>query len=93
MENNGEYLKKIVDGTSKDVVFSERLEALQVLPSKKIEQIALEGLSIIEKNRKEYGELYFYANELMFGPLTTEREKKFESYPFKLFFKFKWLFL
>ena len=88
MENNGEYLKKIVDGTSKDVVFSERLEAL-VLPSKKIEQIALEGLSIIEKNRKEYGELYFYANELMFGPLTTEREKKFESYPFKLFFKFK----
>ena len=84
IENNGEYLRKVVDGTSKDVVFSERLEALKVLPSKKIEQIASEELSIIEKNRKEYGQLYFYTNELMFGPLTTEREKKIESYPFKV---------
>ena len=65
-----------MDGTSKDVVFSERLEALKVLPSKKIEQIASKELSIIEKNRKEHGELYFYTNELMFGPLTTECEKK-----------------
>ena len=31
IENNGEYLRKVVDGTSKDVVFSERLEALKVL--------------------------------------------------------------
>ena len=76
IENNREYLRKVVDGTSKDVVFSERLEALKVLPSKKIEQIASEELSITEKNRKEYGELYFYTNELRFGTLTTEREKK-----------------
>ena len=84
IENSGEYLRKVVDGTSKDVLFSERLEALKVLPSKKIEQIASKELSIIEKNRKEYGQLHFYTNELMFGPLTTEREKKIESYPFKV---------
>ena len=65
-----------MDGTSKDVVFSERLEALKVLPSKKIEQIASQELSIIEKNKKEYGQLYFYTNELMSERLTTEREKK-----------------
>ena len=41
-------------------------------------------LSIIKKNAKEYGELSFYTNKLMFGPLTTEREKKRpKSYPFK----------
>ena len=73
-----------MDGTSKDVVFSERLEALKVLPSKKIEQIASEELSIIEKNRKEYGQLYFYTNELIFGPLTTEREKKLNPIRLKL---------
>ena len=73
-----------MDGTSKDVVFSERLETLKVLPSKKIEQIASEELSIIEKNRKEYGQLYFYTNELMFGPLTTEREKKLNPIRLKL---------
>ena len=84
IENNGEYLRKVVDGTSKDVVFSERLEALTVLPSKKIEQIASEELSIIEKNRKEYGQLYFYTNELMFGLLTTEREKKLNPIRLKL---------
>ena len=72
-----------MDGTSKDYVFSERLETLKVLPSKKIEQISSEGLSIIEKNRKEYGELYFYTKELMFGPLTTACEKTLEFYPFK----------
>ena len=37
IERNREYLRKVVDGTSKDVVFSERLEASRVLPSKKIE--------------------------------------------------------
>ena len=72
-----------MDGTSKDVAFSDRLEALKVLPPKKIEQIASEKLSTIEKNRKEYGKLYFYTNKLNFGPLTTEREQKFESYQFK----------
>ena len=65
-----------MDGTSKDVVFSERLEALKVLLSKKIEQIASEELSIIEETRKEFEELYFYTIELRFGSLTTEREKK-----------------
>ena len=78
-----ENIRKVVDGNSKDVAFSEGLEALKVLPPKKIEQIALEELSIIKKNRKEYGELYFDTNELMSEPFTTEREKKFESYPFK----------
>ena len=63
--------------------FAEVLEALKVILSKKIEQIASEELSIIEKNRKEYGELYFYTNKLMFGSLTTECEKVLESYPFK----------
>ena len=41
-------------------------------------------LSIIEKNRKEYGELYFYSSKLMFGPLTAISIKILESYPFKL---------
>ena len=54
-----------------------------MLPSKKIEQIASEELSLIEKNRKEYGKLYFYTNKLMFGSLTTECEKVIQSYPFK----------
>ena len=85
IENNGEYLRKVVDGTSKDVVFSGRLEALKVLPSKKIEQIASDELSLIEKNRKGYAELYFYTNELIFGPRTTEREKK--SNPIRLYLK------
>ena len=58
--SNGEYLRKVVDGTSKDVVFSLRLEALKVLPSKKIEQIASEEFSIIEKNRKEYITIFLY---------------------------------
>ena len=62
---------------------SERVEALIILPSKKIEQIASKELSVIERDRKEYGELYFYTKELMFGPLTTECEKVLESYPFK----------
>ena len=53
------------------------------IPSKKIEQIASEELHKIEKNRKEYGELYYYTNEFMFEPLTTEHEKKIEYYPFK----------
>ena len=53
IENNGEYLRKAVNGTSKDIAFSERLEALKLLLSKKIEQIALEEISITEKNRKE----------------------------------------
>ena len=65
--------------------FSERLHALKVLPSKQIEQIASKELCIIEKNRKEYGELYFHKNELSFGPLTTEREKK--SNPIRLSLK------
>ena len=39
IESNGEYLREVVDGTSKDVVFPERLEALKVFSSKKIEQI------------------------------------------------------
>ena len=38
--SNGEYLRKVVDGTSQDVVFSERLETLKVLPLKKIEKTA-----------------------------------------------------
>ena len=81
--DNREYIRKVVDDTSKDVIFSERLEALKVLPSKKIEQIPSEELNVIEKNRKEYSALYFCTNELMIGSLTTEGEKKFESYPFK----------
>ena len=32
IENNGEYLRKVAEDTTKDVVFSERLEALKVLP-------------------------------------------------------------
>ena len=72
MESNREYFRKVVDGTSKYAVFSERLEALNVLPSEKIEE-----LSVIEKNRKEYGELYFYTNKLIFGPLAAECEKVF----------------
>ena len=72
MESNREYFRKVVDGTSKYAVFSERLEALNVLPSEKIEE-----LSVIEKSRKEYGELYFYTNELMFGSLAAECEKVF----------------
>ena len=47
-----------------------------MIPSNKIEQIASEELSITEKIRKEYGELYFYKNELMFGTFATELEKK-----------------
>ena len=74
--DNREYIRKVVDGTSKDVIFSERLEALKVLPSKKIEQIPSEELNVIEKNRKEYSVLYFYTNELVIGSLTTEGEKK-----------------
>ena len=58
IENNREYLRKVVDGTSKDVVLSGILEALKVLPSKKTEQIASNKLSLIEKNRNEYAELY-----------------------------------
>ena len=56
-----------------------------MIPSNKIEQIASEELSITEKIRKEYGELYFYKNELMFGAFATELEKKkkIKSYPFK----------
>ena len=75
-------MRKAVDGTSQDVIFSERLETLKVLPLKKIEKIASEELSIFEKNRKDYGELYFYTNKLMFEPLTTERKKN--SNPIRL---------
>ena len=64
-----------MDYTSKDVVFTERLKALKVLPLNKIEQIALEELSLIEKNIEKYGELCFYTDELIFVPLTTRREK------------------
>ena len=49
IESNGKYLRNVLDDTSKDVVFSERLEALKVILSKKIEQIASEELSIIEQ--------------------------------------------
>ena len=71
----------VVDGTRKDVgFFSEKLEALKVLQSKKTEQIASVKLSIIKKNRKKYGEFYFYTNESMFGLLTTESENVLESY-------------
>ena len=35
IENNGKYLRKVLDGTSKGVAFSERLETLKVLPLKK----------------------------------------------------------
>ena len=79
IENNGKYLRKVLDGTSKGVAFSERLETLKVLPLKKIEQIVSEELSITEKKRKEYGE--FYTNELMFGLLAIEREKKSRILP------------
>ena len=58
-----------------------------MIPSNKIEQIASEELSITEKIRKEYGELHFYKNELMFGAFETELEKKkkkkIKSYPLK----------
>ena len=56
-----------------------------MIPSNKIEQIASEELSITEEIRKEYGELHFYKNELMFGAFATELEKKkkIKSYPFK----------
>ena len=56
-----------------------------MIPSNKIEQIASEELSITEEIRKEYGELHFYKNELMFGTFATELEKKkkIKSYPFK----------
>ena len=56
-----------------------------MIPSNKIEQIASEELSITEKIRKEYGELHFYKNELMFGAFATELEKKkkIKSNPFK----------
>ena len=63
--------------------FRKRLEALKVLQSKKIEQIASEELSITETNREEYGELNSYTNKWMFGALTTEREKVLESYQFR----------
>ena len=56
-----------------------------MIPSNKIEQIASEELSITEEIRKEYGELHFYKNELMFGAFATELEKKkkkIKSYPF-----------
>ena len=45
--------------------FSEKLEALKVPPSKKTEQIALVELSVIKKNRKKYGEPYFYINKTL----------------------------
>ena len=64
-----------MDGTSKDVVFSESVKALKVLPSKKIEQIVSEELNMTEKSRKEYGELYFYRRKLMLGPQTVECEE------------------
>ena len=71
----------VVDGTRKDVgFFSEILEALKVLQSKKTEQIASVKLSIIKKNRKKYGKFYFYTNESMFGLLKTESENVLESY-------------
>ena len=71
----------VVDGTRKYVgFFSEKLETLKVLLSKKTEQIASVELSIIKKNRKKYGEFYFYTNESMFGLLTTESENVLESY-------------
>ena len=61
-----------------------------MIPSNKIEQIASEELSITEKIRKEYGELYFYKNELMFGAFATELEKKKKkSNPIRLTVKWK----
>ena len=72
-----------MDGTSKDVVFSESVKALKVLPSKKIEQIVSEELNMTEKSRKEYGELYFYRSKLMLGPQTVECEEVLKSYSFK----------
>ena len=52
IESNREYLRKVVDGTSKDVVFSERLEASRVLPSKKIEQIASGKIAKIHRKQQ-----------------------------------------
>ena len=73
---NGEYLRAVVDGSNKDPFeYSDRLKALKVLPTRRIMQIANQELNVIEKNRKEYGELFLYTNELMFGPLTREYEK------------------
>ena len=56
-----------------------------MIPPNKIVQIASEELSITEKIRREYGELHFYKNELMFGAFATELEKKkkIKSYQFK----------
>ena len=71
-----------MNGTSKAVI-SERLDALKVLRSRKFEQIASMELRKMNKNRKEYGELYFYTNELMFGLLPAEREKRIKSYLLK----------
>ena len=73
-----------MDGTSKEDVFFRKIRDIKCTPvKKKIEHIASEELSIIEKIRKEYGELNFYTNKLMSGPLTTICEKVFESFPFK----------
>ena len=60
-----------MDGISKVVVFSKKLEALKVLPSKKIDQICFGGIKCNWENRKEYDEPYFYTSKLMFGSLTT----------------------
>ena len=55
-----------------------------MIPPNKIVQIASEELSITEKIRREYGELHFYKNELMFGAFATELEKKKKSNPISL---------
>ena len=83
IESKTEYLRKAMNGTSKDVAFSERWKALKLLLSKKIEQFASEELSIIEINRKECVGLYFFTEELMFGPPTRECKKVHDSYPLK----------
>ena len=79
---NGEYLRTVVNGTTKDIIFSEKLNAFKELPSKTTAQIASEEKSIIQENRNEYSELCLYTSKLMFVPPTTKCEKVLESYPF-----------
>ena len=83
IENNREYLRKIVDGTSENVLFPERLEALKVPISKKIEQITSEELSINEKKKKKIWWTIFLKKQIDVWPLTIEHEKTIDSYPLK----------
>lgn len=42
-----------MEGTSKDVVFSEKIRGIKSSPAKEVEQITSEELSIIETNRED----------------------------------------